>query len=180
MVDGVEGRTMTTSSWLSKYMSLKTRNKAVLMLWFTRYADRVAVCIHTHFFWANLSKRGKVQWGQLCVKHQPAKEGHTTAPGTPCPTLYDKYVSSLTSPTHHMKMQETGPTIYHPYPRRLEHLTICRCHSKGSMFSSVILRPWVLVRSEARTRHFPHGSPALYNWANRSVCKALMPRWRLN
>ena len=132
------------------------------------------------FFWANLSKRGKVQWGQLCVKHQPAKQGHTTAPRTPCPTLYDKYVSSLTSPTHHMKMQETGPTIYHPYPRRLEHLTICRCHSKGSMFSSVILRPWVLVRSEARTRHFPHGSPALYNWANRSVCKALMPRRRLN
>ena len=139
-----------------------------------------SVYSYPFFFWANLSKRGKVQWGQLCVKHQPAKQGHTTAPGTPCPTLYDKYVSSLTSPTDHMKMQETGPTIYHPYPRRLEHLTICRCHSKGSMFSSVILRPWVLVRSEARTRHFPHGSPALYNWANRSVCKALMPRWRLN
>ena len=38
-------------------------------------------------------------------------------------------------------MQETGPMVYSPYPRRLECLTISRCHCKGSIFSSVILRP---------------------------------------
>ena len=33
---------------------------------------------------------------------------------------------------------ETGPTVYRPYPRRLESLTIGRCDYKGSTFSSVI------------------------------------------
>ena len=50
-------------------------------------------------------------------------------------TLYDKHVGSLTSPADHktLKMQETGPTIYRPYPRRLEHLTICTYHCKYSI-----------------------------------------------
>ena len=43
-------------------------------------------------------------------------------------------------------MQETGPTAFRPYLRRLECLTACRCHSRGSTFFSVNLRPWVWVR----------------------------------
>ena len=86
-------------------------------------------------------------------------------PGTSSPTLSDKCVGSLTSPANHktLKIQETGPTIYSPYPRRLQCLTLYRYNYKGSTFSSVILRPRVLVRSEARTLDLPHSST---NWAN--------------
>ena len=33
-----------------------------------------------------------------------------------------------------------GSTVYRPFPRRLEYPTICKCHCKGIIFSSVILR----------------------------------------
>ena len=75
------------------------------------------------------------------------KWGLTTTPGTICPTLCNKCLGSFTS--HRIvwtvKGCETGPTVYSPYPRRLESLTICGCNYKGSTFSSVFLRPWVLV-----------------------------------
>ena len=61
------------------------------------------------------------------MKHQPMRQGQTTTPGTMCPTLFDKCVGgSLTSLANHvtLKMQETGPTVYSPYPRRLERLAI--------------------------------------------------------
>ena len=50
-----------------------------------------------------------------------------------------------------LKGCETGPSVFSSYPRRLESRTICGCNYKGSTFSSVILRPWVLwVRPESR------------------------------
>ena len=56
------------------------------------------------------------------MKHQPVKQDQTTTPGISSPTLSEKCVGSLTSPANHItqKMQETGPTVNSPYPRRPE------------------------------------------------------------
>ena len=97
-------------------------------------------------FWTGQSKGERHRQAiQPLLKHQPMKyrtlnQGQTTTPATPCPIFFDKCVGSLTSPPNHviLKMQETGPTVYSPYLRRLKHLTIFRCHYKGSTFSSVI------------------------------------------
>ena len=91
------------------------------------------------------------------ISSDPYMGRQTTTPGTTCPTLFDKCVGSLTSPADHvtLKMQEKGPTVY-TYPRRLECLTIWRYNYKGGTFSSVILRPWMLDRSGARTLDLPH------------------------
>ena len=60
------------------------------------------------------------------MKHQPVKEGQTTTPGISSPTLSEKCAGSLTFPANHitLKMQETGPTVYSPYPRRPERLNL--------------------------------------------------------
>ena len=64
-------------------------------------------------------------------------------------------------------MQEMGPVVYRPFPRRLKRLTVYRCHSKVSSFSPVLSRPWVLVRSGAWTLHLKHGSSASNNLSRR-------------
>lgn len=68
-------------------------------------------------------------------------------------------------------MQETYPTIF-------ERLTISRCNCKGSTFSRVILRPWVLFRSEARTLVLWRS----INWANQMAIltseRTRVAQWR--
>ena len=67
-------------------------------------------------------------------------EGQTTKPGLSS-LLFGNSVSGFFNvPRGHFtnKGCETGPTVYRPYLRRLDSLTICRCRCKGSTFFSVI------------------------------------------
>ena len=72
---------------------------------------------------------------------------------------------------------ETGPKVYHPYPRRLESLTICRCRYKGSTFSSVILRPWVLVQSRFEPATSCTAVRCSTNWANPGALRVIK-KWQ--
>ena len=72
---------------------------------------------------------------------QTVKVGHTTR-------VYDPYSFRIVmwgllrpTTTNQWKCCETGPTVFRPYARRLESLTNCRCHYKGSTFFSVFKDP---------------------------------------
>ena len=76
-------------------------------------------------------------------------KGCTTPPGSTPPILYEQQCGFFYVPqeSEHWKSCKTaGPMDFRPFPRRLECLTICRCFKKGSKFSSVVLRPWLLVQ----------------------------------
>ena len=72
------------------------------------------------------------QTGELARRR--VKVGHTT--GVYVPYSFRTVVWVLLRPTRtdHWKCCETGPTSFRPYPRRLESLTIYRCHYKCSTF----------------------------------------------
>ena len=85
--------------------------------------------------------------------------GHTCHRGLRHRLFSNSGVGSFTvpqEPGNKWKCCETGPTVFRPYPRRLESLTVCRC----STFCSVILRLWVVAQL-GWTRNLPLSRPAL-------------------
>ena len=67
----------------------------------------------------------------------------TTTPGSTSPTLFEQWCGFFYVPQEPGKCKccETGPTVFRPYARRLESLTVCRYHYKGSTFFSVFKEP---------------------------------------
>ena len=103
------------------------------------------------------------EWCDVCRLTTPLR--------STSPTLFEQWCRFFYVPQEPDKCNccETGPTVFRPYPRRLESLTVCRCHYKGTTFFSVIERPWVLVRpgfepvtSRSADRRFP-------KWANQAA-----------
>ena len=77
-------------------------------------------------------------------------KGCTTPLGSTPPTLYEPNGSVGSFTSHKIQSSERAMRWGVQFfvlirARRLECLTICRCHNKGSTLCSVILRPWVLV-----------------------------------
>ena len=92
-----------------------------------------------------------------------SEQDQATTPGTPCPTLCDKCVGSLTSPADHNR-EDAGDGTYglsslSEKTRMSNHLqmSLQRQHILLSYFKTLSVGPvW------ARTRHLPHRSSALY------------------
>jgi len=99
----------------------------------------------------------------------PRYVGHTA--GVYVPYSFRTVVWVLLRPTrtNQWKCCETGPTVFRPYLRIIESLTVYRCHCKGSTFSSVILRPWVLVRPGFEPTTSRSADRRSLNWANQAA-----------
>ena len=71
---------------------------------------------------------------------QPIKFGHTTGVYDPYSFQIVMWVLLRSTRTNQWKCCETGPTVFRPYPRRLESLTICRCRYWKTELSSQLFK----------------------------------------
>ena len=72
---------------------------------------------------------------------QPVKVDHSTRVYDPYSFRIVIWVLLRPTRTNQGKCCETGPMVFRPYPRRLESLTICRCHYKGALSSQLFKDP---------------------------------------
>ena len=91
-----------------------------------------------------------------------------TPPGSESTTLFEQWCRFFYIPQERdeCKCCETGPVVFHLYPRRLESLTACRCHYKRSTSFSIILSPQVLVRPGSEPAIPYSADQCSPNWAN--------------
>ena len=86
----------------------------------------------------------------------------TSTSGSTSPTLFEQWWGFFYVPQEPDKCKccETGLTVFRPYPRRLESLTICRCHYKGSTSFLIYLKTVRVGPAGVRTRDLPLSRPA--------------------
>ena len=88
-------------------------------------------------FWTQASPEGMCTNGTQVPCEVPSLPNPTTRKGWP---HHRGRVLLHPTRTNLGRSCETRHTVFRPYPRRLESLTICRCHYKGSTFLSVIFK----------------------------------------
>ena len=84
----------------------------------------------------------------------------TTTPGSTSPTLFLQWCWFFYAPQEPDKCK-CCETVFRPYPRRLESLTVCRCHYKGSTFLPLMSKTLSVGPAGVRTRDLPLSRPAL-------------------
>ena len=89
----------------------------------------------------------------------------TTTPRSTSPTLFEQWCGFFYVPQEPDKCKccETGPTVFCPYPRRLESLTVCRCLCKAALvFLLSYLKTLSVGPPGVRIRDLPLSRPALF------------------
>ena len=131
-----QGWSLTRESTV--YLTLRSDPSPVWLLAFKK-----TICLITSTIWCEHT----AEQGSLQITY-PAQERMATPQGSTSPTLFEQWCGFFYVPQELDKWKccGTGPTVFRPYPRRLEILIVCTCHCKGSTFPSVIWRPWVLFR----------------------------------
>ena len=86
-----------------------------------------------------------------------------TPTGSTSPTIFEQWCGFFYVPQEPCKCKccETQFTVFRPYPRRLESLTICRCHLQRQHFLLSYLKTLSVGPARVRTRYFPLSRPAL-------------------
>ena len=127
--------------------------------------------------WQPLSVHLWAHWTLQPMMNDDVSDKDKPKPRELRPLLFSNSVWVIKRPTelYVNEVYETGPTDYCPHPRRLESPTICRCHYKDSTFSSVILRPWVLVRQGFELKTSRSAGRRSPNWPNRAAVRSSVP-----
>ena len=123
----------------------------------------IFIYLITSTIWCRTHNRAGFQLSVSLQITNPAQERLATPPRSTSPTLFEQWCRFFYVPQEPDKWKccETGPTVFRPYPRRLENVTVCRCHCKDSTFSSVILRTLSVGPAWVWTRDLPLSRPAL-------------------
>ena len=154
-----------TMMMIMKVMMMMMRRRRRRRRMTTRMIMKMLIMMMIFFEFATMTQHRKRAWNRTCVPidinpfitHPTHKRlYHKTRVYDPYSLRTECWFFYVPQESEQRKSCETGPTVWRPYPRRLECLTICRCHThKGTTSSAVILRPWVLVRMvfESATSH---------------------------